>query len=137
MILPIFLSRGEEVNKGRQNPSILADTFESVLGAIYLDQGWQTVSDFLSGLLIPEINRLSKNSVYKDPKSLFQEIAQAKKGITPHYVTLKEQGPDHKKVFEVAVYLNEQLVATGVGPSKQLAEEDASTKATKIINDLV
>ncbi|KKQ69781.1 MAG: Ribonuclease 3 [Candidatus Shapirobacteria bacterium GW2011_GWE2_38_30] len=93
------------------------------------------VDKFLSHFLISKVDSLAKQQVFKDDKSLFQEIAQAKKGITPHYVTLTESGPDHKKIFQVAVYLDSQLIAKGKGLSKQSAQEDASRKATKILTN--
>ncbi len=133
----IALSKGEETHGGRTNTSILADTFEAVIGAIYLDQGQEASFQFLDRMLHQSILDLSSKKVYKDPKSLFQEIAQAKKGITPHYQTVSESGPDHQKIFKVAVFLNNDLIATGTGNSKQKAEEDASIKATKIINNPV
>lgn len=133
----IFLSKGEETHGGRENQSILADTFEALIGSIFLDQNLAAVSKFLSKFLNPSIEHYSSQKIYKDPKSIFQEIAQAEKGITPHYQTLKESGPDHKKIFKVGLYLNEELVTTGQGPSKQRAEEDASVKATKIFTNLV
>ncbi|MDP4009598.1 MAG: ribonuclease III [Candidatus Shapirobacteria bacterium] len=133
----IFLSKGEETHGGRENQSILADTFEALIGSIFLDQNLAAVSKFLSKFLNPSIEYYSSQKIYKDPKSIFQEIAQAEKGITPHYQTLKESGPDHKKIFKVGLYLNEELVTTGQGPSKQRAEEDASVKATKIFTNLV
>lgn len=133
----VLLSKGEELHGGRLNQSILADTFEAVIGAIYLDQGLKAATEFLNKFLIPSIDDLSSKEVYKDPKSVFQEIAQARQGITPHYQTIKETGPDHNKVFEVAVYLENNLIATGIGNSKQRAEEDASIKATKILTNLV
>jgi len=129
----ILLSHGEEKHGGRQNISLLADTFESIIGAIHLDQGYPAVDIFLNKFLNDSIHTLSQKNIYKDPKSLFQEIAQSKKGITPHYQTISETGPDHQKVFEVGVYLNEELIAKGLGNSKQKAEEDAATKASKII----
>jgi len=133
----ILLSKGEERHGGRTNHSILADTFESILGSIYLDGGTTPAFNFLEKTLSSSISELSQKKVYKDPKSLFQEIAQSKKGITPKYQTIGESGPDHLKVFEVAVFLNDELIATGHGNSKQKAEEDASIKATKIITNLV
>ncbi len=133
----VLLSHGEEQHQGRNNQSILADTFEAVLGSIYLDGGTVPAFKFLEKALTSSIETLSNKKIYKDPKSLFQEIAQAKKGITPHYQTIKESGPDHLKEFEVGVYLNDELITTGKGNSKQKAEEDASIKATKIINNLV
>jgi len=133
----IALSKGEENHGGRNNQSILADTFEAVVGAIYLDQGLNKAYDFLKYMLNQSIKDLSSKDIYKDPKSVFQEIAQAKKGITPHYKTINESGPDHQKLFEVGVYLNDELITTGIGNSKQKAEEDASIKATKIVNNPV
>lgn len=133
----VALSKGEETHGGRTNISILADTFEALIGAIYIDQGQDAAFKFLEQMLNQSISELSSKKVYKDPKSLFQEIAQAKRGITPHYETLKEFGPDHQKIFEVAVFLDSELIATGTGNSKQKAEEDASIKATKIINNPV
>jgi len=133
----ILLSKGEERHDGRSNQSILADTFEAILGSIYLDGGIDSAFEFLEKTLNDSISELSQKKVYKDPKSLFQEIAQSKRGITPRYQTINESGPDHLKVFEIAVYLNDELITTGTGNSKQKAEEDASTKATKILNNLV
>jgi len=133
----IMLSKGEERHGGRTNQSILADTFESLLGAIYLDGGIAPAFKFLEKTLNKSISKLSSKQIYKDPKSVFQEIAQSKRGITPKYQTVSESGPDHQKNFEVAVYVGEELIATGSGNSKQKAEEDASIKATKILTNLV
>lgn len=133
----VLLSKGEENHGGRTNTSILADTFEALVGAIFLDQGIQQAGSFLKSSLDKSISEISQQKVYKDPKSIFQEIAQAKEGITPNYKTLSETGPDHQKTFEVAVFLCDRLIATGMGNSKQKAEEDASIKATKILTDLV
>lgn len=130
----IYLSRGEENHGGRSNQSILADTFEAILGSIYLDGGLVNAFNFLDFFLDSSIKSLSSKEVYKDPKSIFQEISQAKKGITPKYQTLSESGPDHQKTFEVGVFLNEELIAKGTGNSKQKAEEAASINATKLIN---
>ncbi len=131
----IYLSHGEENHSGRLNQSILADTFEAILGSIYLDGGLDHAFKFLDLFLDGSIENLSSKEVYKDPKSIFQEIAQAKKGVTPKYQTLSESGPDHQKTFEVGVYLNDELIAKGTGNSKQRAEEAASINATKLIND--
>lgn len=130
----ILLSHGEEKHGGRSNISLLADTFESIIGAIQLDQGYSAVDAFLNKFLNESIDALSKKHIYKDPKSLFQEIAQSKEGITPHYQTISENGPDHQKVFEVGLYLNDKLIAKGLGNSKQRAEEDAALKGTEILN---
>ena len=130
----IYLSHGEEDHGGRNNHSILADTFEAVLGSIYLDGGVIPAFNFLDKFLTSSIKELSSQKIYKDPKSIFQEIAQAKEGITPKYQTISESGPDHQKTFEVGVYLGDKLIAKGTGNSKQKAEEAASINATKIFN---
>lgn len=130
----IYLSHGEENHGGRTNQSILADTFEAILGSIYLDGGLTSAFEFLDLFLTESIERLSLKEIYKDPKSIFQEIAQAKEGITPNYKTISESGPDHQKTFEVGVYLNDKLIAKGAGNSKQKAEEAASINATKLFN---
>lgn len=129
----ILLSRGEDSHNGRLNISLLADTFESLIGAIHLDQGYPAVEKFLNKFLNKNIKTLSEKNIYKDAKSLFQEIAQSKRGVTPKYLLISESGPDHQKIFKIGLYLNEQLIASGKGNSKQKAEEDAATKAVKII----
>lgn len=131
----IYLSRGEENHGGRSNQSILADTFESILGSIYLDGGLKPAFKFLDKFLTSSIEQLSSKEIYKDPKSIFQEIAQAKEGITPKYQTLSESGPDHQKTFEVGVYLGDKFIAKGTGNSKQKAEEAASINATKLFKN--
>ncbi len=133
----IFLSRGEENHNGRHNQSILADTFEALIGSIYLDGGISPAFKFLDKFLEASVTKLSSKEIYKDPKSIFQEIAQSRQGITPKYKTLSESGPDHQKIFEVGVFLDNKLIAKGRGNSKQKAEESASIKATKILNNLV
>jgi len=130
----IYLSKGEETHGGRDNQSILADTFEALLGAVFLDQGHKSSYKFLKSTLSSCVAEISKQKIYKDPKSIFQEIAQAKRGITPHYQTINESGPDHQKTFEVGVFLSDEMIASGIGNSKQKAEEDASIKATKILS---
>lgn len=133
----LFLSHGEEANGGRKNLSILADSFEALIGAIFLDSGQSASDQFLKQFMTDSIKKISHQKNYKDPKSVFQEIAQSKKGITPIYKTIKEIGPDHAKKFTVAVYLADQKIATGTGVSKQKAEENASLKATKILINTV
>lgn len=126
----IYLSKGEETHGGRKNISILADTFESIIGAIYLDGGQTVVNKFLTQTLDKSINELSNKSQYKDPKSIFQEIAQAKKGITPNYQIISQDGPDHDKKFVSGAYIGDKLIAQGEGNSKQKAEEAAAINAT-------
>jgi ribonuclease-3 len=129
----IYLSKGEETHGGRHNQSILADAFESLLGAIYLDSGFLNIDKFLTKFLLPGIIEISTHKDIKDPKSQFQEISQSLRGITPHYLTISETGPDHLKEFLVGVYLGEEKIAEGTGASKQKAEESAATNGTKIL----
>ena len=130
----LCLSKGEEANGGRHNPSILADTFESLLGAVYLDQGTKVAFSFLEKHLRQSIDEISSQKNLKDPKSFFQEIAQSQRGITPVYRTISESGPDHHKTFESGVFLGDELITKGIGPSKQRAEEAAALAATEIFS---
>lgn len=128
----ILLSRGEEAHGGRLNQSILADTFESLIGAIYLDGKSEDADSFLDHLLLPSLKAIADQKIIKDPKSYYQEIAQNKFNITPHYISISEAGPDHAKNFTVGVYLGEKLISQGSGNSKQRAEEAAAILATEI-----
>lgn len=127
----LMLSKGEEQDMGRARQFILANTFEAVVGAIYLDGGFEKAEKFLCTNLICELERVLKEKLYLDPKSHFQEEAQGKEGITPSYELVSQEGPDHAKKFVVGVYLNGDLIAKGEGPSKQAAQEDAAKKALK------
>ena len=127
----LMLSKGESQDIGRARQFILANTFEAMVGAIYLDQGFNEAEKFLEKNLLCELERVLKEKLYLDPKSHFQEEAQGKMGITPSYELVKEEGPDHAKLFEVGVYLNSDLIAIGKGPSKQSAQEQAAKEALK------
>ena len=123
------LSKGEARDTGRARAVILANTFESVVGALFLDLGYVTATDFITKYLLPRASKIINDESWHDAKSLFQERAQAKMSITPHYQVLSEEGPDHDKVFTVGLYLGEELAATGTGPSKQRAEQEAAKQA--------
>jgi len=127
----ILLSKGERNSHGSENPSILADTLEAIIGAIYLDQGNKAAKKFIREKFRSLIKEVSQKSQYKDAKSLLQEKLQAESKETPVYKTLKEEGPDHDKSFTLGVYANGRLLAKGTGKSKQLAEEAAAQKALK------
>jgi len=129
----LYLSRGEakEVNS-KARGYILANAFEAVVGAIYLDQGFKVSEEFIGRVLLPKLPYILENELYRDPKSAFQEAAQEKVGITPAYRVMDEKGPDHAKIFNIGVYLNSELVATGSGASKQEAEEAAARAALKV-----
>lgn len=125
----LLLSRGEEEGGGRSNPSILADTFEALLGAIYLDLGLKPVSKMLANFLFPLLSKILADKTYKDAKSLFQELVQEETKISPNYKVISEKGPDHAKEFTVGVYVGNKLYGTGVGRSKQTGETMAAKSA--------
>lgn len=130
----IMLSRGEAKDKGRARSVILANAVEAVIGAIYLDQGYNSAANFISSYLLNtiDIEEIVKNKTWIDAKSRFQEKSQEKMGTTPSYKTLKEVGPDHDKQFTLGVFLGDVQIATGSGPSKQEAEQKAAEKALQI-----
>lgn len=128
----MYLSRGEAkdaTTKARRY--ILANAFEAVVGAIYLDQGLTGARKFINRVVISQLPNILKTGKDKDPKSTFQEKAQEKFGITPRYEVLKETGPDHNKHFTVGVYLGNKQIATGTGSSKQEAQISAAAAGLK------
>lgn len=127
------LSHGEEDSGGRENDSILANTFEAVIGALFLDQGIESVRTFLYEVLIPDIEEYVQKKVFKDPKSLLQEYVQARKQNSPMYKVLKEEGPAHAKQFTIGVFIGETQLGEGKGKSKQEAEERAAEQALEKI----
>ncbi len=127
----LILSKGELKDIGRARQFILANTFEAMVGAIYLDQGFEKAEKFIEKNLIAELENILEKKLYYDPKSRFQEEAQERVGITPTYEVLGESGPDHNKHFIVGVCLGDKLIAKGDGPSKQLAQEQAAEAALK------
>jgi ribonuclease-3 len=129
----LMLSRGEEESKGRENESILANTFEAVIGSLFLDQGIEAVKTFLNEVLIPDIEVYVQKKVFKDPKSLLQEHVQSKKQQSPVYKVLHEEGPAHAKQFTIGVFIENTLMGEGTGKSKQEGEERAAEQALEQI----
>jgi len=125
----LLLSKGESKDKGRARQYILANTFEAVIGAVYLDGGYEKAKEFIDKGLFHKTDKIVEMGLWKDAKSLFQEKAQEEIGITPAYKVLKEAGPDHDKDFTVAVLLNNEEVAEARGKSKQEAEQEAASAA--------
>ena len=125
----LMLSRGEEASGGRSRPYLLANTFEALLGAIYLDLGLEPAHKFVHRYIIPELTSIIEQDLFKDYKSKLQEQAQEKLSLTPIYKVLKEEGPDHAKEFTVGVFLGEKEVGRGIGASKQIAEQEAAKEA--------
>ncbi len=124
----LLLSKGESKDTGRARQYILANTMEAIIGAIYLDQGYEKAKEFIHQYITPLIDKVIADESWIDSKSLFQEQAQEHAGVTPSYKTIKETGPDHDKHFTIGVYLKNDLVATGEGNSKQDAEQAAAQR---------
>jgi len=131
----LLLSNGEESTGGRDREYILANTFEAVLGALYLEKGLDFCRDFVEKELLYKIDEVVEKEKYKDAKSMFQEKAQEKFGVTPSYKIEDAWGPDHEKNFKVGVFLGEDLWGEGQGKSKQKAEQNAAEKALERIDN--
>lgn len=125
----LFLSKGEEDSGGRKNTSLLADTFEALLGAIFLDQGIEVAQTFLSTVLFPLATGIVEKKSYIDYKSLLQEIVQEQTKISPTYRVVKSEGPDHAKTFWIEAMMGEAVLGQGMGKSKQEAEQAAAYAA--------
>ncbi|TSC69365.1 MAG: ribonuclease III [Parcubacteria group bacterium Gr01-1014_70] len=130
----LLLSRGEAKDTGRARQYLLANAFEALVGALYLDCGYEAAKEFLARVLFPQIDYIVQNRLWKDPKSLFQEEAQERVSITPNYKVLNEWGPDHAKHFVIGVFLNDEKIAEGEGDSKQEAETAAAAAGLKAKN---
>lgn len=125
------LSRGEKQGGERAKLQILANAFEAVLGAIYLDKGYAAAKKLILDHIMTTLDDILKTGSWQDAKSQLQEMAQAKLGSTPSYRVLKEVGPDHEKLFTIGVYLGDKLCGKGAGPSKQLAQQAAADEALR------
>ena len=132
----LLLSRGEEKEGGRQNRSLSANTLEALIGAIYEDQGLKAVQGFLKKNIFPQIQKIAKEPILKDYKSLLQEIIQEKGKIAPNYQLIKSSGPDHNKTFIFAVLANNQKIGEGKGKTKQTAQQNAARRALESLDIL-
>lgn len=130
----LLLSKGEAKDVGRARQYILANALEAIIGAIYIDAGYDRARDFILDHIAPMTEQIVKEELWADAKSKFQEKAQDIEGVTPSYKTVKETGPDHDKKFTVAVFINSEMVAEGEGDSKQDAEQSAAREALKAKN---
>lgn len=125
----LLLSRGESRDTGRARQIILANAFEAVIGAVYLDSGYDAAKDFIAAQLFHKTEEVVANRLWQDAKSRLQEIAQEKVGTTPSYQVIDQSGPDHDKRFVVGAFIGQEKVALGEGRSKQEAEQAAAEKA--------
>ena len=131
----LLLSKGEEDTGGRNKNYLLANTFEAIIGGIYLDQGYEKSKEFVHMHLINKLNDIVKHRLDIDSKTKIQEMAQSRYKVTPVYDVTNEQGPDHDKEFTVVVKINNKVIGKGVGTSKQRAEEDAASKGIEYIEN--
>ncbi len=123
----LHLSRGESKDAGsKARKYILANAFEAIIGAIYIDQGWEGAKKFIHARVLSELDRVLKDRLFVDPKSRFQEAAQEHANVTPSYKVISETGPDHAKEFVVGVFLGKEQIAVGTGMSKQEAQVAAA-----------
>lgn len=130
------LSRGEKRGSDRARQQILANSFEAVIGAIYLDQGYEAAKTFITDNIISTLPEILKSGSWRDSKSYLQEVAQEKDGQTPVYKVLSEDGPDHDKVFTLGVFIGSQLKGSGSGSSKQAAQQKAAEEALKYYEEM-
>ncbi len=131
----LLMSKGEEMTGGRKKGYLLANTLEAVIGALYLDQGYEPVKKFLTKHLIPQISTIVKYRLDIDAKTKLQEKTQSIFKKTPIYKVIKERGPDHEKVFTVVVKINGKIYGEGEGITKQKAEDTAARQALRKVND--
>lgn len=131
----LYLSKGEEKDaNSKARRTILADAMEAIIGAIYIDFGWETAKEFVLRTIVVRLDEILEKKLYMDPKSRFQEAAQSRMSVTPSYKVLDEDGPDHQKIFKIGVYLGKDLVAEGSGSSKQEAQIAAAEEGLKAKN---
>ena len=130
----LLMSRGEAKDTGRARQYLLANAMEAIIGATYLDQGYETAKEFVLKNVATKLPEILDNKLYLDPKSFFQEKAQENSKVTPSYKVVKDWGPDHDKHFVVGVYLGSELVAEGEGNSKQEAQRDAARRGLEVKN---
>jgi ribonuclease-3 len=123
------LSRGEKHGSDRAREQILANAFEAVTGAMYLDQGYDVAKEFIHKNILSTFDEILETGSWRDPKSRLQEVAQSREGQTPVYKVIEEAGPDHDKTFTLGVYVAGKLKGQGTGPSKQFAQQEAAKAA--------
>ncbi|MBC7459652.1 ribonuclease III [Candidatus Saccharibacteria bacterium] len=125
----VRMSRGEKQGSDRARMQILANAFEALIGAIYLERGYDDAAVFITKHITEKLAVILEEGSWRDPKSHLQEVMQRKDGVTPRYVVVEEVGPDHDKIFTLAVYSGDRKISTGTGPSKQAAQQEAAKSA--------
>ena len=125
----VRMSRGEKSGSERARMHILANAFEALIGAIYLDQGYDTAAEFISQHILSKTESILEDESWRDPKSYLQELSQRIDNQTPVYKVMEEDGPDHDKTFTIGVYVNKKLIGRGNGTSKQMAQQEAAKSA--------
>jgi ribonuclease-3 len=125
------LSRGEKRGTDRARAQILANTFEAIIGALYLERGYEACKVFITENILSTFETILESGSWMDPKSRLQEVVQGQGSGTPQYRVMSEEGPDHEKIFTVGVYVDGKLAGEGTGPSKQTAQVSAATAALK------
>jgi len=131
----IMLSNAEDNNGGREKSSLLSNAFEAIMGAVYLEAGLQKVQEIAIRLIEENHKEISLDSLFRDFKTTLQELTQARFGITPEYKVVASRGPDHKKEFEVAVYIEDKEYARAIGKSKKIAQQEAAKQAVAILKE--
>lgn len=127
----IRMSRGEKHGSARARQQILANAFEATTGAIYLDKGYEAAKKYITDNILSTLPQILEEESWRDPKSYLQEISQAKDGFTPVYRVIKEDGPDHEKIFTLGVFVGDKKMGEGEGPSKQIAQQEAAREAIR------
>ena len=127
----IRMSRGEKHGSARARQQILANAFEATTGAIYLDKGYEAAKKYITDNILSTLPQILEEESWRDPKSYLQEISQSKDGFTPIYKVIKEDGPDHEKIFTLGVFVGDKKMGEGEGPSKQIAQQEAAREAIR------
>jgi len=128
------LSRGEKRGTARARAQIMANSFEAVVGAVYIDKGYDAAKQVITNSILSTFAKILETGSWMDPKSRLQELAQSNLGFTPSYKVIEEEGPDHDKIFTIGVYIDNKLYGKGNGPSKQSAQQAAAEKGLKKLN---
>jgi ribonuclease-3 len=128
----LLLSKGESKDTGKARAYILANTYEAFVGSLYLDQGYEAARLFIEKSLLPELDNIIKQGLWRDAKSFVQEKSQELENVTPSYKVIHDTGPDHDKTFTVGIYFRDQKIAEGKGSSKQEAETAAARNALEV-----